>query len=149
MKPIALLKQATIASSVLLVAGFVCYRAGAFSWLSDPRARSVDSGTDSTREKNVAADPNSDSGTVPQAYVQPTEGDRTLIGSSKSLVISPGPFPVTSGSKDPKVEPPLPAPAEAQRPAPPEPPPPKATERDRTLLPGPKSAPVANPRPKP
>jgi hypothetical protein len=41
-----ILKLAVIASSVLLAAGFISYRAGAFSWLMPAEVRPVDSGTE-------------------------------------------------------------------------------------------------------
>ena len=135
-----LLKLATVASAVLLMAGFVSYRAGAFGWLSDSGTRSVDAEGIPSSEGNLAEDPSTDSA---------AQGERTIMSGSKSIKLSGGNPSVSLGEYKPKTEPPLPNPADVQPPATPEPPPPKATERERTLLPGSKSAPVANPKTKP
>jgi hypothetical protein len=144
MKPNALLKLAAIASSVLLMAGFVSYRAGAFGWLSDTSTRSVDAEGDPTLERNPVDDPSSDSA---------TQAERTIMSSSKSIMLAPSAptsTTVTLGANEYKIELPSPNPAEAQPPAPPDPPPPKATERERTLLPGSKAPiPVVGRKPKP
>jgi hypothetical protein len=79
MKPNALVKLATVASSVLLLAAFVSYRAGPLSWIGDAGARSADSTT-----------------SVPATAVQPpsmaTEQDRTIMSSSKSMFLGGKPI---------------------------------------------------------
>jgi hypothetical protein len=75
MKRNLLLKLAVIASSVLLVAGFVSYRAGAFNWLT----------AEQVQPAPPAADP-ADS----QPVLSPAELTTIMSGSKSAM---PGPIP--------------------------------------------------------
>lgn len=63
----SVLKWAVVASSVLLVSGFICYQAGAFNWLTRPRP------TAGTQENNEEMFGGSKS--------------RLLLGGSKSDIL--------------------------------------------------------------
>jgi len=114
-KPPVLLKLAVLVSSVLLVGGFVCYRAGAFTWLLASNPRPAASGSQ-TLEPNGIHHPDT---TQPQT-IQLTEEEwnRLLMSSSKSMA--------------PVIVPASPSTAGAQ-PSPPKQP-------DQTIMGGPKSA---------
>jgi hypothetical protein len=110
------LKLAVIASSVLLLAGFVAYRAGAFNWLFEPALMG------SSKSAKIF---------LPPATTQPqppevTPLDPTIMSSSKSiapLIVQPPPASpadkppapvILPGSKsDTIVKPPANKPADA------------------------------------
>src|SRR5262245_37308873 len=94
-----ILKLAVIASSVLLAAGFISYRAGAFSWFSPSPANPVDLADNVAESTPVAVEPLPAvmSGTkapfpspLPPATALPTQ-DRppVIMSGSKSLLIPP------------------------------------------------------------
>jgi hypothetical protein len=89
-----ILKLAVIASSVLLAAGFISYRAGAFSWLTPASVQPVHSGTEtpSTTVDLLPAVMSGSKASFPSplppsaAGTQPSTGTPPLIMSgSKSL----------------------------------------------------------------
>jgi hypothetical protein len=144
MKSNALLKMATVTSSVLLLSVFVSYRVGAFNRLLETRAPPADSGSGPSNEEKLTdgapqPDPtimSSSKSMVIHVPPSPNTADaqraRTMMYSSKSGVIAT-PVPVTAGSQT------------AQPPAPSEPPPSKTTERARPLMSGSKSGVISNP----
>lgn len=89
-RPNAMLKVAAVGCSVLLAAGFVSYRAGAFDWLNPPPPAESTPG------------PSDEAVTAPPAG--PTEATSELLPpailySSKSGAIVPPPAPATGGNK--------------------------------------------------
>jgi len=88
-RPNAILKAAAVGCSVLLAAGFVSYRAGAFEWLSPPPpAESIPSAA----EGAVTAPPAAPTEATPE-LVPPA-----ILYSSKSGAIVPPPAPATGAS---------------------------------------------------
>jgi len=83
-QPNTLLKLAVVASSVLLVAGFVSYRAGAFNWLMRPSLRSADSesGFDSSKSGKVFRQ----SSPAQQPSPGTTPPESTIMSGSKSPI---------------------------------------------------------------
>jgi hypothetical protein len=112
-----ILKLAVIASSVLLAAGFISYRAGAFGWLTPATVQPVDSGTEAP-SGTVEPLPTVMSGSkasfpsaIPPASTLPTLERRPVIMSgSKSLAPL---VPPSSG----KPNTPAPADSQAAKPA--------------------------------
>lgn len=105
----SLLKVAAIASSVVLVSGFVCYRAGAFNWLT-ARTRMM-SGTKSTFqtiEQQLSA-PLETASPEPQtdAPPQPTTVPAPIMPGPKSGFVLP-PEAVPPPFLKPSNEPPVP-----------------------------------------
>jgi hypothetical protein len=100
----SLLKLATVVSSVLLLSGFVCYRAGAFHWLIGASARPADSVS---------------SPTVGQSPAAPGEAAGTIMPGSKSMVISDfSSFAVPVPSSGPEAQPAVPSQQPVAPPAP-------------------------------
>jgi hypothetical protein len=123
-QPNAFLKAAVLLSSVLLLSAFVCYRAGAFDRFLKNSAPPADAAGDALPQENLSDDSTSEG----------TDGDRTIISSSKSIIIR------DSTRIHARFAPNT---AQAQPPAPPAPPAPKATERGEwIILPGSKSQPI-------
>ncbi len=76
-RPNTFVRVAAVASSVLLVGGLLCYRAGAFGWTTTPVTPTT---------KPVPAD------TPPTGIpstLTPAEYDRVLMSGSKTIAISP------------------------------------------------------------
>jgi hypothetical protein len=117
-QPNAFLKAAVLLSSVLLLSAFVCYRAGAFDRFLRNSAPPADSAVDALPQENVSDGSTSEG----------TDGDRTIMYSSKSIIIR------DTTRIHTRV---VPNTAQPEPPAQPDPPAPKATER--SMLPGPKS----------
>jgi hypothetical protein len=91
--PNAILKAAAVGCSVLLAAGFVSYRAGAFDWLNPPP------------NAEPTSTPPAESVTAPPA--EPTQAKSELVPpailySSKSGAIVPAPAPST-GAPSPAI----------------------------------------------
>src|SRR5260370_36850146 len=87
--PNSLLKLAVIASSVLLLSGFVAYRAGAFNWLFTPTIMS------SSKSHQIFGAP----ATTQEPPTEATTLDPTIMYSSKSmapLIVQPA--PISSGA---------------------------------------------------
>lgn len=95
-RPNAVLKLAAVASSAVLVAGFVSYRAGAFDWVRSTNPPAVEPGQ--------AADANGTDGTAPQS---PDPGlTNVMLSGSKSgiYIVPPGSTPPggsTAGASPP------------------------------------------------
>lgn len=117
-RPNAILKAAAVGCSVLLAAGFVSYRAGAFDWLNPPP---VAEPTLTPSEESVTAPP-AESAPAKSELVPPA-----ILYSSKSGAIVPppahstgapsSPAPIIGGSKSlAPLIPPSPPPA-GQKPA--------------------------------
>src|SRR6266851_2381014 len=119
-QPNAFLKAAVLLSSVLLLSAFVCYRAGAFDRFLKNSAPPADSAVDALPQGNLSDDSTSEG----------TDGDRTIMYSSKSIIVRDSTRIHTRFA---------PNTAQAQPVAPPEPPAPRPTERERTIFPGSKS----------
>jgi len=86
-KPGYFLKTVTVISSVLLVAGFVSYRAGAFDWLLGSNDAQQERFLSSSKVKTLffglSEKPKEEPGTPPQA-------DPAFMSSSKSFIfVSP------------------------------------------------------------
>jgi hypothetical protein len=101
-RPHAALKLAAVASSVVLVAGFVSYRAGAFEWLSKPDVQS-------TGDPGETILPSSKVSQIAQPKDVPagqTGTDPAMMSGSKSIIFvvppsSPQPGGSTAGSPPP------------------------------------------------
>jgi hypothetical protein len=91
MKPLSFLKLAAVASSVLLLVGFVCYRAGVFSRLLHSDPPYADSLMGSSKSKVFIVPPSPDTLSDPnvapseEAPQKDTESKRTLMIGSKSF----------------------------------------------------------------
>jgi hypothetical protein len=89
----ALLKLAAVASSVVLLAGFVCYRAGAFRRLLQTDPPHADSLMGSSKSKVLIVPPSPDtpSDRPPAPSQEPasraTESKRTMMSGSKSSYV--------------------------------------------------------------
>jgi hypothetical protein len=154
-KPNAFLKAAVLLSSVLLLSAFVSYRAGAFDRFLNNTGPPSDFGGDPLPQENLSGDSTSEGipGSVTNAEPPPssrTDGDRTIMSSSKSIILPDGKGIVTAtndgkGSVTFTVTDVAPNTAQAQPPAPPAPPAATATERQRSILPGSKSGTIVPP----
>jgi hypothetical protein len=123
------IKVAAVASSLLLVGGFVSYRAGAFTWLqgNSPPPSAVDSGSGAEEKPPVATGDvslelmyGSKSGFVrplkpapgQQAPAGTTPSSATMMGTSKSIILvepaSPAALPAPG---KPGTQPPAPSPS--------------------------------------
>jgi len=84
----SLLKVAAVASSVLLLSGFVCYRAGAFGWLV--ANTTIMSGSKSTFNVVDAALPATPGDQAPATVQQPpagaTQSVRVIMSGTKSMI---------------------------------------------------------------
>jgi EF hand len=95
MKPNAPVKLAAVASSVLLLAAFVSYRAGAFSRLMESTAPPAKSMMPSSKLQTLVVAPSSGTpdakppATSQEPPLKSTERARTLIGGSKSFIMVP------------------------------------------------------------
>src|SRR5262249_50219429 len=110
----ALLKLAVVASSVLLLSGFVSYRAGAFNWLLQTSTPQAHSGSSPSVEPTPSQ---------PRAPAS-AEPAPIMMSSSKSALVVP---PSTTGVRPPATSKQPASDATAPRPA---------------ILPGSKSAPI-------
>jgi hypothetical protein len=89
--PRFLLKLATVASSVLLVGGFVSYRADALNWLMQASA------PDEPTTSRSPVEPTRSQGLPPaSALTEPA-----YMSSSKSIIFVPAPSPNTPGAHPP------------------------------------------------
>lgn len=109
----SLLKAAAVTSSVLLVSGFVCYRAGAFHWLK-AQTTSMMSGTKSTFQTvgQSLGSPSNHSGTEPansspKEAPSPTAVPAPIMPGPKSGFVLP-PETVPPPFLKPSNEPPAP-----------------------------------------
>jgi hypothetical protein len=80
--PGTFLKILTVLSSVLLVAGFISYRAGAFAWLREAEPVAEPGEVRSPAEPPAPKDATNKSDTV---YVSPAEDSEFYMSGSKSL----------------------------------------------------------------
>ncbi len=110
--PNSLLKVATVVSSVLLVGGFVSYRAGAFDWLTGTGARPANS------ESSPALDPSLLSGSKSDLiFREPANSQQPPPAAQPAPAIMSG-----SKSLAPAIFPPAqPDPPNAQAPSPSQP----------------------------
>jgi hypothetical protein len=123
-QPNLLLKIAVGVSSLLLVSGFVSYRAGAFNrFLSPSDTPTVPTTLGGSKFKTVIEPPSSN---PPYA----SSPDLAIMSSSKSIILAP-PSTVT-----------VPAPTPAQQPSP-------APTPSPTVIPSPKAGPIFTPPPAP
>jgi hypothetical protein len=101
MKPNSLLRLGTVASFVVLLTAFVCYRAGAFSRFMESNASPVKTIMPSSKLHTIVIDPSAESPDVqPPTTSQErpsktTERARTLMSGTKSeeqpvIVLPPG-----------------------------------------------------------
>jgi hypothetical protein len=141
-----LLRIAAIVSSVLLAAGFVAYRAGAFGWFNNSSAEPADAGSKPAGAKG-----------------QPPAADPLFYGSKSGIISDPAlvtdgplankqtPAPIMSGTKSfaPAIIIGGPPTNEGKPPAQAQAPPTPAKQPTPTIMFGPKSAPVFVPEPKP
>ncbi len=94
-RPNLLIKVATITSSVLLVAGFVSYRAGAFNWLTGNEAAPAAPGFLGGSKSKVLIEPTSQ---TPAQGQTPASPSPAFMSSSKSIILvdpPPEPTPAT------------------------------------------------------
>jgi hypothetical protein len=92
-QPHLFVKIAVVISSVLLLAGCVAYRAGAFDWLTGSGPPRADSETKRTGDEKPPET------TTPTA----TETPLTIMSSSKSIVLSGPTGPSTPATQPPTV----------------------------------------------
>jgi hypothetical protein len=86
-RPNAILKLAAVASSAVLVAGFVSYRAGAFDWAGATGSPTAESGPDPASDENAAVgNPSEPAG---QPAVSPVTSPVMLSGSKSGIFIVP------------------------------------------------------------
>ena len=108
--PRSLLQLAAVASSALLVAGFVSYRAGAFDWLgaseAPPAGDPGETVLPGTKRAEIAR--------PSDAPAQATVADPAVLSGSKSALVLIPPAP---GIQAPDPPPPAPAPAPKGPPA--------------------------------
>jgi hypothetical protein len=79
-RPSAALKLAAVASSALLIAGFVCYRAGAFDWPGRPASPAVEP---------ASAPGESPPDATAQQPADPLVTDAMLSGSKSAIFVVP------------------------------------------------------------
>lgn len=124
--PRAVLKVAAVGSSILLVAGFVSYRAGAFDWLAGPAPQPVEP------EPAPIADATNQPADDPPPAVSPLTTPAILSSSKSAIIVSPpvggqatGPAqshpPIIGGTKSggpifPSASPPAPPASQAPNP---------------------------------
>jgi hypothetical protein len=90
----SLLKSAVVVSSVLLVGGFIAYRAGAFNRLMAPTPQPVESSGDPIGDDYLLSGSKSDRIILVPATTQQPAGDKAqldaaLMGGSKTISIGP------------------------------------------------------------
>lgn len=96
-RPNAVLKLAAVASSAVLVAGFVSYRAGAFDWVRSTNPPAVGPGP--------GTEGNSPDGTAPQSP-DPVVTNVMLSGSKSGIYVVP-PGATASGGSTAGASPPI------------------------------------------
>jgi hypothetical protein len=113
-KPKLFVKLATVASSVLLVGGFVSYRAGAINWVTEPGTEPADSRCNPAGDENLSDD--SKSGPkIPKrtASKKPSNDQKqkspTIMVGSKSFSLTEAPFPPSASNQPPVPSSPLPS----------------------------------------
>ena len=147
-QPNALFKLAAVASSLVLVAGLVTYRAGAFDWLAESGTKPVDTGSSPISESNSAASPS----TTTIKIDENTPKINIMSGSKASIRLIETPLSTTRAVKPPTVTQPartnrgveLTAPgfSEAKPSIPTQPKPPQSNQPPPTIMGSPKYAPV-------